>query len=122
VELRSSLESARETLANHWTTVETADARSRANAHAQRDFSTAEKVLNTILYEVNAYSIAPTAIFDVARVWPTSIGTHYAVGGGARLSIVNANFTLGYAANPNRAKGEGPGALFFSIDVTDLFH
>ncbi len=71
---------------------------------------------------MNIYSIAPVAIFDVARVWPTNTTTRYALGGGVRLSLVNMNFTLGYAANPKRQSGEGPGALFVSLDVSDLFH
>jgi hypothetical protein len=79
-------------------------------------------VLNAFLYELNIYSIAPVAVVDVARVWPTNTGTRFAVGGGARLSLVNMNFTLGYAANPKRQRGEGPGALFVSLDVSDLFH
>jgi len=39
-----------------------------------------------------------------------------------RLRLVNANFTFGYAVLPNRLPGEGPGALFFKLDITDLFH
>ena len=38
------------------------------------------------------------------------------------MSIVNANFSFRYAANPHRGAGEGPGAFFFKVDVTGLFH
>jgi hypothetical protein len=97
-------------------------ARERANEKAAQDMRPAAKVLNTVLYQLNAYSVAPVGIFDVARVWPSGVAARYAVGGGVRLSLVNANFTLGYALNPSRLHGEGPGALFFKLDITDLFH
>ena len=93
-----------------------------AQTRADQDFSAAQKVLNAFLYELNIYSIAPIGVFDVARVWPTGIGTRYAAGGGVRLSLVNMNFTLAYAANPARIPGEGRGALFVKLDVEDLFH
>jgi hypothetical protein len=93
-----------------------------AQARADQEFSTAQKVLNAFLYELNIYSIAPVGIFDVARVWPANMATRYAVGGGARLSLVNVNFTIAYAANPKRQPGEGAGALFVKLDVSDLFH
>jgi cytochrome c556 len=93
-----------------------------AEAHADADFAPARKVLRAFLYELNIYSVAPAAIFDVARVWPTDTPTRYGVGGGVRLSLVNVNFTVGYAANPKRRSGEGAGALFVSLDVSDMFH
>jgi len=120
--MKDSLEMARMALKNNWTWTNTAAARSRADAHAEKDFSVAEKALNAFLYQLDAYSVAPVGILDIARVWPSGVGTRYAIGGGVRMSIINANFTLGYAANPRRAPGEGPGAFFFRIDVTDLFH
>jgi len=97
-------------------------ARARADKKAAQDLEPAKKVLNTVLYQLNAYSVAPVGIFDVARVWPSGVGTRYGIGGGVRLSLVNANFTFGYAVNPSRLRGESPGALFFQLDVTDLFH
>jgi hypothetical protein len=93
-----------------------------AQAKADQDFAPAQRVLDAFRYELNTYTIAPVAIFDVARVWPASTSTRYAVGGGVRLSLVNVNFTLGYAASPKRKGGEGAGALFVGLDVTDLFH
>jgi hypothetical protein len=97
-------------------------ARKQADTHAAQDLKPAWKVLNTVLYQLNAYSVAPVGIFDIARVWPTGAGVRYAVGGGARLSLVNANFTLGYAVNPTPKQGEGRGALFLKLDISDLFH
>jgi len=97
-------------------------ARARADQKADQDLKPATKVLNTVLYQLNAYSVAPVGIFDVARVWPSGVGARYALGGGVRLSLVNANFTFGYAVNPHRLPGEGPGAVFFKLDITDLFH
>jgi hypothetical protein len=89
---------------------------------ARQDMSKARKVLDTVMYELNVYSIAPVAVFDVARVWPAATGTRYAVGGGVRFSLVNLNLTVGYAANPSRRTGEGPGALFLTLEVMNLFH
>ncbi len=116
--LRQAITESRQTLQSDLATVDTKGAETRANA----DFSSAERVLNAFLHELNIYSIAPVAIFDVARVWPAGSGVHYAAGGGLRLSLVNVNFTLAYAANPVRQTGEGSGALFMSLDVSDLFH
>jgi hypothetical protein len=93
-----------------------------AQKKADQDFSVAETVLHAFLYELNIYSVAPVAVFDVARVWPINTPVRYATGGGVRLSLVNANFTIGYAANPVRKATEGKGALFVKLDVEDLFH
>ena len=79
------------------------------------------RALDVLLNELNIYSIAPVTIFDVARVWPVGQGVRYGVGPGLRLSLVNVNFTLGYAYNPQRLPGEKPGAILFSLDVTELF-
>jgi hypothetical protein len=92
-----------------------------AQARADKDFAPAEKVLRSFLYELNIYSIAPVAILDVARVWPAAGGIHWALGGGVRLSLVNLNLTVGYAASPTRAPGEGRGAFFIKLDVMDMF-
>ena len=97
-------------------------ARTLADQKAAADMKPANSILNTVLYQLNAYSVAPVGIFDIARVWPSGVGVRYGVGGGVRLSLVNANFTIGYAVNPHRLPGEGVGALFFKLDVTDLFH
>jgi hypothetical protein len=97
-------------------------ARARADKKADQDLKPATKVLNTVLYQLNEYSVSPVGIFDVARVWPSGVGARYAVGGGVRLSLVNVNFTFGYAVNPHRLPAEGPGAVFFKLDITDLFH
>jgi hypothetical protein len=119
---RDALDAARTALVGHWGVLDAPAARARADARADKDFAIAEKVLRTFLYQLNTYSIAPVGVFDVARVWPSGVGTRYAIGGGVRMSLVVANFTVGYAANPSRRSGEGPGALFFKLDVTNLFH
>jgi hypothetical protein len=108
-------------LKTSWNALDAQAARAKANAHANADFAPAENVLNRLLYTVNTFSIAPVAIFDIARVWPEQYGTRYAPGGGLRLSIVNANFTFGYAYNPTQAHHDGTGAMFFNLDFTDLF-
>jgi hypothetical protein len=79
------------------------------------------RALDVLLNELNIYSVAPVAIFDVARVWPVGQGVRYGVGPGLRLSVVNVNFTSGYAYNPQRLPGEKLGALLFSLDVTGIF-
>jgi hypothetical protein len=98
------------------------EARKRADAHADEDLKPARTVLDTVLYQLNAYSVAPVGIFDIARVWPSGVGTRYGIGGGVRLSLVNANFTIGYAFNPQPRQDEGHGALFLKLDITDIFH
>jgi hypothetical protein len=118
---RTALESARTRLRDSMSGPALEAARKDANLRAERDYSVAERVLNSFLYQLNLLSVAPVGILDVARVWPASVGTRYAAGGGVRLSLVNANFTLGYAFNVQKRPGEGPGALFLSLDVTDLF-
>jgi len=120
--VRKQLDQARQALVTHWQTLNPAAARQRADARANKDFAVAERPLDTFLYQLNIYSVAPVAVFDVARVWPSGVGTRYALGGGMRLSLVSVNFTVGYAANLSRLPGEGPGALFFKLDVTNLFH
>ena len=109
-------------LETSWAALDSDSARKKANVHAQKDFAPAESILDSLLYKVNVYSIAPVGIFDIARIWPESNGTRYGVGGGVQLSIVNANFTVGYAANPTRPNHETVGAVFFKLAFTDIFH
>lgn len=92
---------------------------------ATGELAFAKGVFNTIVHDLNVYSISPVFIFDTARIWPqTAIGLgglRYGVGGGVRLTLVShANLTLGYARNLNRSPREGSGALFFSISITEL--
>jgi hypothetical protein len=94
---------------------------SEATNLADRDMQSIDSVLRTFLHELNLVSISPVGIFDVARIWPDQFGTRFGIGGGVRLSLVNFNVTLGYAVNPKPRLQEGRGALFFSMDVTDLF-
>jgi hypothetical protein len=79
------------------------------------------RAIDVFLHELNIYSVSPVAMFDVARVWPVGEGVRYGVGPGLRLSLVNANFTLGYGFNPQRSDRESIGAIFFKLDVTSLF-
>ena len=66
-------------------------------------------------------AVSPVAVFDVARIWPDAAGTRYGVGGGVRLSVFNFNTTVGYAFNLKHHPGDGRGALFFSMNFTDIF-
>jgi len=84
----------------------------------------AKRVFNTIMHDLNVWSISPVFIFDTARIWPEAVdgdGLRYGVGGGVRVTLVShANFTVGYARNLHRRPQEGSGALFFSISITEL--
>lgn len=85
------------------------------------DMKQLEPVIDSFVNELNRYAVGPVFVFDAARVWPDRNGTRYGVGGGVRLSVINFNVTLGYSFNPSPKLREGRGALFFSMDVTDLF-
>jgi hypothetical protein len=118
---KDSLNLAKTTLRLNWEALDTGAVRAKADAHAVKDFAPAESVLNTLLYRLNAYSVAPVGTFDVARVLPDPGGTRFAGGGGIRLSIVNSNLTCGYSFNLARGHDDGVGAFFVKLDFTDLF-
>ncbi len=118
---RSSLDEQLRLLDTGWAGLNVQTIRNDADARANQDLDPAKHVLNSIFYQLNVYSISPIVSFDMARVWPEQHGTRLGIGGGVRLSLVNANFTAGYAGNPTRAGAEGPGAFFFSLDYTNLF-
>jgi len=95
-----------------------------SHARAQAEMMFPKATLNTLLYQVNLFSLSPVLVFDVAHLGPapSALGTRYAVGGGVRMDLVShVNFTLGYAANPKRLANEGKGALFFSMGLNNLF-
>ncbi|MFN7919795.1 MAG: hypothetical protein U0Q16_06840 [Bryobacteraceae bacterium] len=80
--------------------------------------------MDVVFRELNIASISPVALFDAARIGPATQelrGTRFGAGGGVRFSLVTFDITAGYAVNANRRPGEPRGALFFSLDVTDLF-
>ena len=92
-----------------------------AMARASADMSFAKRTLNIILQDMNIVSISPAFVFDVARLGPSG-DTRFGVGGGIRISLVSSvNITAGYAWNPDRRVGEGPGAFFFSFNTRNLF-
>ncbi len=88
---------------------------------AQETLAPGIRALNVFLHQLNVYSVAPVAIFDVARDWPTGVGTRYAAGGGVRFTLAIANFTLAYAFNPSHNGAEPAGAVYFKLDVVNLF-
>ena len=81
------------------------------------------EIIDTLQNETNRFSFSMVGIFDSGRVWPDPHGTRYAIGGGGRFSLINVNFTVGYAFNPQPRMelGQGRGALFFSLTYTNLF-
>lgn len=98
--------------------------RTASAAKAEAEMAFPKATLNTLLYQVNLFSLSPVAIFDFAHLGPASpsLGTRYGVGGGIRVDLVShVNFTIGYAANPKRLPNEGKGALFFSLGLNNLF-
>lgn len=95
---------------------------SKNRAHGEMKYP--RQTLNTLLYQVNLFSLSPVLVFDAAHLGPASsvLGTRYAVGGGARARLIShVEFTLGYAANPKRLPQEGAGALFFSMQLKNVF-
>lgn len=98
--------------------------RTASHDRAQAEMAYPKATLNTLLYQVNLFSLSPVLVFDAAHLGPatTTLGTRYAIGGGVRLDLVShVEFTLGYAANPTHLSNEGKGALFFSMGLRDLF-
>jgi hypothetical protein len=96
-----------------------------AKQQAKKDMVFVRRTFNTLMNEVNIYSISPVVVFDVARLKSEGVGTggvRYGPGLGLRLDLASAvSFTGGYAWNVNSAPGEGRGGFFFSMKVRDLF-
>lgn len=92
---------------------------------ANQDVAYTARILDVTFRELNLIAVSPVVMFDVARIGPTIGpdigGTRYGVGAGMRLSVVSLDLTAGYSLNPNRRRGEGRGALVFSLDISDLF-
>jgi hypothetical protein len=99
--------------------------RPAVEARAIRDTDFTGRMLDVIFRELNLYSLAPFAMFDVARIEETQSPAfdrfRFAAGPGIRLSLVNFNVDLGYAFNANRQPGEHRGSFYFAISVSDLF-
>jgi hypothetical protein len=98
----------------------------RATDLAKADLNFTRRVLDRFFHEINLASIAPVILFDAARIGPPVPGQpamRYGIGGGIRFVLVSTmRFTLAYAVNPNPLPWERRGALFFSLDVIDLFY
>jgi hypothetical protein len=94
-----------------------------AKTYAQEQMERPRQVIDTLRYEANMFALGLFGIFDTGGLWPDPNGTRYAYGGGVRLSVVNVNFSLGYAANPNPLPKlhQGDGAVLFVISYTNLF-
>ena len=91
----------------------------RTTAIARQQMSFPRRTVKTMIEDMDVFSISPVALFDVAYVSPRS---YYAVGGGLRITLASSvHFTLTYAYNPTRLKGEAPGTLLFSLGFINLF-
>jgi hypothetical protein len=92
---------------------------------AKADLAFPIRTLNTLLNEVNIYSLSPVFVFDVARIDSKTAGlggVRYGPGVGLRLELVSTvHFTAGYAWNVRQGPGEGSGTVFFSIGLRDIF-
>jgi hypothetical protein len=98
----------------------------QATGKASKDMAFVQRTVKSLLYEVNLASISPVFNFDAARIGPQSSsaggGLRYGIGGGARLTFVDAlQLTAGYAWNPNRKPWEGRGAAFFGLEILRPF-
>ena len=98
--------------------------RDGASNKSARQLAYPKRVFDTIIHDLNLWSVSPVFAFDTARIWPEASsgkGLRYGVGGGIRVTLVShANLTVGYARNLHRDPKEGSGALFFSISITEL--
>jgi len=88
---------------------------------AWKTLAPGHRAIDVFLHDLNIYSVAPVVMFDVARVWPVQEGVRFGVGPGLQLSLANANFTLGYAVNPQHIGREDTGAIYLKLDVTSMF-
>ena len=97
--------------------------KAEAKRRAVEELSPVRHTVRTLFNEANLASISPVLMFDAARMDPDGgLGTRFGIGVGLRATLVNSvDFTLGYVANPRRATGESPGALFFTMRIRDLF-
>jgi hypothetical protein len=119
--VRNSLATQQSPLAKTYKDIEGSDEWKKAEDQGTEDMKQIGPVIDSFIYELNWFAVSPVAVFDAARIWPDRNGTRFGIGGGVRLSVVNFNVTVGYAFNPNPKLREGRGAMFFSMDVTDLF-
>lgn len=122
-ELRASLEAVRRQRALIDDVLKNRVNRALADRRAAEDFGLVDRALTGFIHDINFVSLDPVLIFDMAYVGPAAQGTfiRYSVGGGLRLTLGSiASFTIGYAANLNRASSEPRGAVFFDLKFVDL--
>lgn len=120
---RSSIEAHLSGLEKGISDIHTGPVRAAAEKRAQQDMVRPREVIDTLRHEANSFAFSLVGIADAGRIWPDPNGTRFAFGGGGRFSLVNVNFTLGYAVNPSPHKelGQGRGALLIGFTYTNLF-
>ena len=96
-----------------------------AQQKADEDLNFAFRAIDTFVNQVNALSIGPAVLFDLARIGPqvnsAGGGLRKALGLGARLTVMNVlNLTGGYAWTLSPQPWEKSGAIFFSLTISDL--
>jgi hypothetical protein len=82
------------------------------------------RTVDATFRELNLFQLTPIWMLDFAQLSTPSLGStglRFGTGPGIRLSLATLDVTVGYAFNVSPKQGEGRGAFFFSLDVTDLF-
>lgn len=99
----------------------------QATGKASGDMAFVRRTVGGLLYEMNLASISPVVALDAARIGPQVSGAgggfRYGIGGGARLTFLDAfQLTAGYSFNPAPKPWEGRGAAFFGVEVLKSFY
>lgn len=117
----NSLDSLRQSMESEFSLIN----RTTAKAKAKASMAFTRRTLNTLLRDMNIYSISPVFVFDVAKISSERMGlggVRYGPGAGLRLELASTvHFTAGYAWNVKQGPGEGHGTIFFSMGIRDLF-
>jgi hypothetical protein len=118
--LAARLRSASDTISTEYRRIDVA----QATRSAEAEIAPAKRIVNTLMYEANIFSVGPVAMFDASRL---SGGGRHATGigiGGGLRAIVASSFsvTVAYVANPRREDWPHAGAFLFSMEFRDLFN
>jgi hypothetical protein len=97
----------------------------RARSLAVTDMAFARDTVGVVMDEMNAISVGPIFMLDIARLGqrqePATDRTRYGVGTGVRLSVASSlHVSGGYVWNANRGAGERRGAAFAALELTTL--
>jgi len=122
--LREKLVAEGEQVKTKFKVLEQSPSNANAKTQAEKEMAYAKRVLHQFLHEANLVAVSPVFLFDAARIGRDSFrgnDTSYALGTGVKFSLVVLDVTVAYAWNMSRRANEGRGALFFSMNVSNLF-